>query len=118
VTVLQRRLASSPEAIYQSLHRRRGRLEERLAEVGRGPVADQGPDVDVDDLDDEDAAEIEELEAVIVDEATSARTRADLEAEIATVRRLESLADSVRRSGQDRKWTELVGLIEDRPEMV
>ncbi|MEZ4682404.1 MAG: DEAD/DEAH box helicase [Caldilineaceae bacterium] len=31
LTVLQRRLASSPEAIYQSLHRRRQRLEERLA---------------------------------------------------------------------------------------
>ena len=32
LTVLQRRLASSPEAIYQSLRRRRERLERRLAE--------------------------------------------------------------------------------------
>ena len=33
LTILQRRLASSPEAIYQSLRRRRERLESRLREV-------------------------------------------------------------------------------------
>src|SRR5205814_6551754 len=33
LTILQRRLASSPEAIYQSLHRRRERLEARLQEL-------------------------------------------------------------------------------------
>ena len=33
LTILQRRLASSPEAIYQSLRRRRERLEKRLREV-------------------------------------------------------------------------------------
>ncbi len=33
LTILQRRLASSPEAIYQSLRRRRERLEKRLREA-------------------------------------------------------------------------------------
>ena len=33
LTVLQRKLASSPEAIYQSLKRRKQRLMERLTEV-------------------------------------------------------------------------------------
>jgi hypothetical protein len=33
LTILQRRLASSPEAIYQSLRRRRARLEKRLTEL-------------------------------------------------------------------------------------
>ena len=33
LTTLQRRLASSPEAIYQSIKRRRERLEKRLREV-------------------------------------------------------------------------------------
>ena len=33
LTILQRRLASSPEAIYQSLRRRRERLEKRLREL-------------------------------------------------------------------------------------
>ena len=32
LTILQRRLASSPEAIFQSLRRRRERLEKRLRE--------------------------------------------------------------------------------------
>ena len=34
LTALQRRLASSPEAIYRSLQRRRERLQERLTELG------------------------------------------------------------------------------------
>src|SRR5205807_6530940 len=33
LTILQRRLASSPEAIYQSLHRRSERLQARLREL-------------------------------------------------------------------------------------
>ncbi|MDR1765167.1 MAG: hypothetical protein LBR77_03570, partial [Lachnospiraceae bacterium] len=36
LTILQRRLASSPEAIYQSLKRRRERLESRFAEERLG----------------------------------------------------------------------------------
>jgi SNF2 family DNA or RNA helicase len=39
LTILQRRLASSPEAIYQSLKRRRERLENRLAEERIGKRA-------------------------------------------------------------------------------
>jgi superfamily II DNA or RNA helicase len=126
VTVLQRRLASSPEAIYQSLHRRRGRLEDRLAEErtrarGAAVLADAGrgseADIDEEALDDLDETEREAIEEEVVDQATSARTLAELEAEIATLRRLEALAERVRRSGADRKWNELVGLLEDRPEM-
>ena len=37
LTILQRRLASSPEAIYQSLRRRRERLEKRLTEQAARP---------------------------------------------------------------------------------
>ena len=39
LTALQRRLASSPEAIYQSLKRRKGRLETRLREEKLGDQA-------------------------------------------------------------------------------
>ena len=45
LTMLQRRLASSPEAIYQSLKRRRKRLEDRLAEtklMARGQSINNG----------------------------------------------------------------------------
>ena len=56
LTILQRRLASSPEAIYQSLRRRRERLEHRLAEERLGK---RGAEIagDFDDFD-EDGANI------------------------------------------------------------
>ena len=89
--MLQRRLASSPEAIYQSLRRRRERLERKLAElellqrgalVGMGPM----PILDADDIDDLDEAPEDEVEATeeeLLDQATAARTIAELRAEIA-----------------------------------
>ena len=71
LTILQRRLASSPEAIYQSLRRRRERLESRLRELEvlqRGATfsvrdLDSGPTLDQDDLDDLDDAPDSEVEA-------------------------------------------------------
>jgi superfamily II DNA or RNA helicase len=120
-TVLQRRLASSPEAIYRSLARRAERLTERLEEARAGHVAALealGPDVDEDDFEDLSGEEVEAIEDQAVADATAAATVAELESEIAILRRLEALADRVRHSGTDRKWTELVGLLDDRPEMV
>jgi superfamily II DNA or RNA helicase len=117
VTVLQRRLASSPEAIYKSLSRRRQRLEDRLSEEREGALADMGPDIDLDELEDMEDAEVEELEEEVVDQASSARTIAEFEAEIATLRHLESLAERVRDAGTDRKWQELAGLLSDTPEL-
>ena len=121
LTILQRRLASSPEAIYQSLRRRRERLEGRLRELEvlqRGAViaADVPtyPVLDVDDVDDlEDApdAEVEAAQEEILDQATAARTIAELKAEIETLKRLESVALSVRRDGSDTKWRELASLL-------
>ncbi|MDQ3379950.1 MAG: SNF2-related protein [Actinomycetota bacterium] len=117
LTVLQRRLASSPEAIYKSLARRRQRLEDRVAEERQDAVQDVGADVDFDELEDLDEAEVERLEDEVVDEASSARTIAELQAEIATLQRLETLAARVRSSGTDRKWQELAGLLSDSPEL-
>jgi hypothetical protein len=125
LTILQRRLASYPEAIYQSLRRRRERLENRLRELellqrgaALGPVlAAVTPDLDVEDVEDledlEDAPdnEVAAAEEEILDQATAARTIVELKAEIETLRRLESLAHSVRRSGEDRKWRELASLL-------
>ncbi len=120
LTILQRRLASSPEAIYQSLRRRRERLEKRLRELElmqRGttpvPVA-EGPELDDDDIEDlEDAPEneIEEAEEEILDQATAAGTITELKLELQTLARLEGLATEVRRSGQDTKWRELSYLL-------
>src|SRR6185503_10136467 len=72
LTILQRRLASSPEAIYQSLRRRRERLESRLRELEvlqRGgqiaPVLPPtAPALDSDDVEDLEEAPDNEVEAV------------------------------------------------------
>src|SRR2546422_8570083 len=121
LTILQRRLASSPEAIYQSLRRRRERLEKRMRELEllqRGAVAqaiaEQVPTLDAEDVEDlEDAPdnEVEAAEEEILDQATAARTIAELKTEIESLRRLESLALGVRRGGEDRKWRELASLL-------
>src|ERR1700677_119806 len=121
LTILQRRLASSPEAIYQSLHRRSELLQKRLRELEllqRGGVADAiavaTPALDAEDLEDLEEApdnEVEAAEEEILDQATAARTIDELKAEIATLGRLESLALAVRRSGEDRKWRELASLL-------
>ncbi|MTW22272.1 helicase-related protein [Allochromatium palmeri] len=132
LTQLQRRLASSPEAIYQSLQRRRKRLEQRLEETrlslrGQGVAATLGeysvkkqielPD-NLDDLDAElNADEYERYAEQVVDQATAAETIPELEAEIASLKALESQARTLVQSGKDRKWEELSGLLQDAPEM-
>ena len=85
LTILQRRLASSPEAIYQSLRRRRERLEKRLRELEllhRGgqaapafPITVRALDADdVEDLDEAPDNEVEAAEEEILDQATAARS--------------------------------------------
>ena len=129
LTVLQRRLASSPEAVYQSLKRRRERLENRLSEERIGTRAAEyalhlNNDYDDDDDDDYDdhhddlpSCEREDTEEMVVDQATAAQTIAELEAEIATLKKLERMANDVRMSGEDRKWDELSKLLQDNDAM-
>ena len=121
LTALQRRLASSPEAIYQSLKRRKERLERRLREERLGLRGQQGTvetlaDVPEDD-DDLSAEEQETLEETLVDEASAARTSAELEQEIAILDKLERQAKAVVASGQDRKWDELSRILQNDPAM-
>ena len=118
LTILQRRLASSPEAIYQSLRRRRIRLEERLSEQATIPWTDQPfSDALGEDWDDLPAREMESNEEIIADQASAASTIAELEAEIATLQRLEKMANEVRSSGTDKKWYELSHLLQDNEKM-
>jgi len=122
LTILQRRLASSPEAIYQSLRRRKERLESRLRELellqrgGAIPTSflSETPALDAEDVEDLEEApdsEVEAAEEQILDQATAARTITELKAEIETLKQLETLALAVRRSGTDRKWRELANLL-------
>ena len=118
LTILQRRLASSPEAIYQSLKRRRERLERRLAEEKLGKRAAEA-NIDFSDWDEDDLApdEEEKLEDQVVDQSSAAATIAELEAEIDTLKHLEKMANDVRISGVDRKWEELSRLLQDNQAM-
>ncbi len=122
LTTLQRRLASSPEAAYQSLKRRRERLEERLqfAKQGKtGVLAETLTQISVpDDDDDLNATEQEGLEEALVDQATAAKTVAELETEILILRDLAQRAHAVVASGKDRKWDELSDLLQNSPEML
>ncbi len=116
LTVLQRRLASSPEAIFQSLLRRSQRLERRKQAILTGADPDRDLAVGLDTLEDPDeysADEIEDVEEELVDAATSARTIAELDAELVELAELARLAKRVRDAATDRKWTELRSILED-----
>jgi superfamily II DNA or RNA helicase len=125
LTVLQRRLASSPEAILRSLERRRDRLTTRLKDVESRRthlVHDAATDetfgvADLEDIDDAldelGGEELEDLEEEVVDAATAARTADELRAEITVLDDLVQRAKQVRFADTDRKWTELRDLLLD-----
>ena len=128
LTILQRRLASSPEAIYQSLKRRRERLQKRLKEeelVKRGQEIELDwqnlPGVQHEDWDEfEDDLlnnEREATEEELVDRATAARTIAELKVEINLLQKLEKIALQVKLSGTDRKWEELSRILQNEAEL-
>lgn len=71
LTILQRRLASSPEAIYQSLHRRLERLEHILAEEKLGKP-DTGTQFTIaDDFDEDDFSADDAVAAGVVNDHIS-----------------------------------------------
>ena len=115
LTVLQRRLASSPEAIYKSLVRRTERLERKKLEILNGTYTAREPTVDVEGLDADDysSEQIEELEEELLDAATAAQTVEELDAELLELAELTTVAKQVRDSGTDRKWTELSHILQD-----
>ena len=122
LTALQRRLASSPEAIYQSLKRRAAKLrrrveEEKLRQRGERLQQDWPETILPEDIDDLTGDEAENIEEEIVDQATAAQTIQELEAEIFTLDHLEEQARKLVHSGQDRKWEELSNLLQNTPEM-
>lgn len=114
LTILQRRLASSPEAIYQSFRRRRERLESQSRELEvlhRGglsaPILDSttatlDPDAveDLDDLEDAPENEVAAVEQQILDQATARACAVimDIERAWASSRPIESSKGSAMTS--------------------
>jgi len=131
LTILQRRLASSPAAIYESLQRRRRRLEgERGARqaAARGVTASGQSErlarlLATDDLhelfegDELTGDEQEDLADEVTASASAARSLEELGHEIQTLTRLEELSRRVRDAGTDAKWAELRGLLDEATEL-
>jgi hypothetical protein len=98
LTILQHRLASRDEAIYQSLHRRRERLVVRLREerilrrIGKtkADLMQNLPKLDMEDVGDfvdEPQEEQKQNGEQLIDLMTAARTLHELEIEIAEITR-------------------------------
>lgn len=118
--ILQRRLASSPAAIYQSLKRRRERLENELAEArlaARGNRAsfdkNSVNDEVLKNIEEYGQEEIDELEDLISTGATTAETVEQLAIEVETLKDLEETALNVLHSGEDAKWQQLNRILDD-----
>jgi len=125
LTVLQRRLASSPEAILRTLERRRARLSERLRDItNQNRTGSQDrlylfapsdlPDIsfeelddDYEDLNEDERRHLDDRIDAVTDQATAAMTIEELEAEIAILDGLVDSARQVRARDEDTKWVEL-----------
>ena len=105
MTILQRRLASSPKAIYESLKRRIERLQ-------RIKLDDARNFFDAEDLDELEDFPRLDVENELAERVTSARTSAELRQEIQTLKQLSDLAKKVLYSGEDKKWRELSNLLQ------
>ncbi len=123
LTILQRRLASSPAAIYCSLDRRAKRLEQLLQEEKLKRRAsefhfDFGSYGDAEDWEDSPSSETEAAEDEMAARTSAAQTIAEMEEEIRTLHRLVKMAGQVRASGEDRKWDELSRLLQENKNIV
>lgn len=135
LTVLQRRLASSPEAILRSLQRRQQRLEAKLLDMQRvnetarvtGTVAPLSIDdaslstFSIEDFEvfdeentDEERAQFEAQADQVVDLATAAQTIPELRAEIAILEDLIKVAWRVRLQDDDKKWVQLRTILDEQ----
>ena len=118
--ILQRRLASSPTAIYRSLRRRRERLEHDL-EGARLTAKSQTISPGFVEIDDEAWRNLEEfgqdevdaIEERIATGATASETAEQIALEIETLQNLERQALGVLHSGQDTKWSQLDRILDN-----
>ncbi len=123
LTILQRRLASSPEAIYQSLRRRRERLENRLRELevlqrgGPTPsiLASETPLLDAEDVETWMTRQMTSSKPPRRGPRSSHCRQLPCRAEgrDRNSESLESRALTLRHSGTDTKWRELAGLLNE-----
>lgn len=119
LTVLQRRLASSPEAILRSLERRKARLSAQLNEFQHTSFSTTTQPMDIiDEYDDETSwqkrVEFETRVDEVIGLATAAQNIPDLQCEIKVLGQLIDVARDVRYQDEDRKWVELRTILDEK----
>ncbi len=105
--VLQRRLASSPEAILRSLERRKAKLRRSQREYDAPNDYDSA-------VSETNWAELEHQVDEVVDRATAAQDQVQLTHEITVLDGLIATARRVRNQDEDRKWVELRKILESK----
>ena len=115
--ILQRRLASSPAAIYQSLERRHDRLKKQLEkmrfQVGNSQFGEEVSSDTLEDFEEYGQEQADEIEEMALTGATAAETLKQLTIEVATLEKLKQMAFEVLQAGQDTKWRELSRILDD-----
>ena len=118
MTILQRRLASSPKAIYKSLERRTERLKKILREKKLSADAEKLFDIeDFDSGEDFPSGDFELKENELAETVTTAKTLRELQSEIQQLENLTEVAKKIFQSGRDKKWSELSKLLQDNEKL-
>lgn len=114
MTILQRRLASSPKAIYNSLKRRTDRLKKILREKKFSSDRETYFSLeDMEDYEDLPNGDFETKEDELAERVTSSKNISEVEKEIQTLEYLTKIAWQVFISGEDKKWQELSQLLQE-----
>ena len=115
LTILQRRLASSPAAIFSSLERRIEKLKNKLKDQQSLSHSSEELSKKIEDSDEDDRSEKEnkEIEEKAHQE-TASNSRTELETEISILKQLAKESKSLLDSGQDVKCNRLFDYLENR----
>jgi superfamily II DNA or RNA helicase len=113
MTLLQRRLASSPKAIYLTLKRREDRLTKQMEDIqnGIGDIPTESKPISTDDdfvEEDEDSDE-----SSLTESETAANNVEELKEEIDCLHGLVAQAKSILDQAIDAKWNSLSKLLQD-----
>lgn len=120
LTLLQRRLASSPQAIHASLRRRRDRLERLLRDwrsgdavprSGAGCIDPTSMDDVWEETDEADQARIETQIEETISGTTWANNVRELQTEIAMLDGLVAQSEQLVTAGTDAKWLQLSSIL-------
>lgn len=117
MTILQRRLASSPMAIYKSLERRTEKLQKLLQ---KNIFAENKNSLDSEEISSYEEFPNKDSEAKeneIAEHETAARTILEMKQEIKTLKSLTEKAKKVLQSGEDKKWRELSELLQSNEKL-